>query len=402
MESKLQSYAADVRHLIDYAAKAAGLNDPVAFDLDDYERPLLKASRRGVFLPVDGAFIRDWDRDYRQTWPGINFGLRVYHFGDIPYVRITVSYALDTSGCGYDFYACSRSDYQRLFRSAIKCKRAAKPVKAPPVMPATVERALWQNTIAFLEPPNLALLKRFGGKAKRGLLLTGPPGNAKTSSCRWIYDECVRRNWDYKLVSADDYQAARRDDNPAEAVRKLFRVSRPGVVFFDDLDVALRDRNTVKETDDQSVFLTALDGIEGVSAVVYVFTTNCAIDLIDPAFRRPGRIDLTLHFPKPDAALREQMVGRWDEEIRTTVGINRVVSDSAGMSFAELEELKNLLILRYLDTKTWDWAWARREFTTHRDGLSTDRARRQVGFGAVIENVSVANGVCAQVCVAGL
>jgi SpoVK/Ycf46/Vps4 family AAA+-type ATPase len=68
----------------------------------------------------------------------------------------------------------------------------------------------------------------------------------------------------------------------------LFRVSRPGVVFFDDLDVALRDRNTVKETDDQSVFLTALDGIEGVDAVVYVFTTNCAIELIDPAFRRPA------------------------------------------------------------------------------------------------------------------
>ena len=63
------------------------------------------------------------------------------------------------------------------------------------------------------------------------------------------------------------------------------------------MDVALRDRDTVKETDDQAVFLAALDGIEVNEGVVYVFTTNCPLDLIDPAFKRPGRIDLVLHFP---------------------------------------------------------------------------------------------------------
>ena len=68
----------------------------------------------------------------------------------------------------------------------------------------------------------------------------------------------------------------------------LFSVNRRGIIFFDDMDVALRDRNTVRETDDQAVFLSALDGIEVNEGVVYVFTTNCSLDLIDPAFKRPG------------------------------------------------------------------------------------------------------------------
>jgi len=33
--------------------------------------------------------------------------------------------------------------------------------------------------------------------------------------------------------------------------------------------------------------------------IVFVFTTNCALDLIDRAFKRPGRIDLVLHFKAP-------------------------------------------------------------------------------------------------------
>src|SRR5207248_2657309 len=59
--------------------------------------------------------------------------------------------------------------------------------------------------------------------------------------------------------------------------------------FFDDMDIALRDRETVQETEDQAVFLSALDGLKVHEGVVFVFTTNCALELIDPAFKRPGR-----------------------------------------------------------------------------------------------------------------
>ena len=99
---------------------------------------------------------------------------------------------------------------------------------------------------------------------------------------------------------------ARASDN----IEDLFSVDRRGIVFFDDMDIALRDRETVHETEDQAVFLSALDGITVNEGVVFVFTTNCSLNLIDRAFKRPGRIDLVLHFENPTPELRRELVMR--------------------------------------------------------------------------------------------
>jgi ATP-dependent 26S proteasome regulatory subunit len=171
------------------------------------------------------------------------------------------------------------------------------------------------------------------------------------------------------------------------AVKDLFAVHRRGVIFFDDMDVALRDRNTVKETDDQAVFLSALDGIAVNEGVAYVFTTNCSLGLIDPAFKRPGRIDLVMHFDLPDAALRRELIGRWHPEVRAGIDADAAVGQTDGFSFAEVEEVKNLLILRHLDAGGWDWGWAMNQFRENRAELAV--RDRNVGFAA-----PSANGHC--------
>src|SRR5258708_40243130 len=102
------------------------------------------------------------------------------------------------------------------------------------------------------------------------------------------------------------------------------------------MDVALRDRNTVRETDDQAVFLSALDGIAGNEGVVFVFTTNCSLDLIDPAFKRPGRLDLVLHFKPPDPELRRRLVDGWHADIRDHLDVDEVIATTEGYSFAEV------------------------------------------------------------------
>src|SRR5439155_4575305 len=124
------------------------------------------------------------------------------------------------------------------------------------------------------------------------------------------------------------------------SIKELFSVERRGIVFFDDMDLALRDRETVHETEDQAVFLSALDGIQVNEGVVFVFTSNCAPELIDRAFKRPGRLDLVLHFNAPEAAMRQQLVERWHGDIRANVDVETMVSTTDGSSFAEIEELK--------------------------------------------------------------
>jgi SpoVK/Ycf46/Vps4 family AAA+-type ATPase len=184
------------------------------------------------------------------------------------------------------------------------------------------------------------------------------------------------------MVTPDAYRAARNSCNPVATVRQLFTVARRGVIFFDDMDIALRDRNTVKETDDQAVFLSALDGIEVNEGVVYVFTTNCDLDLIDPAFKRPGRIDLVLRFQKPESSLRRELVERWHADVRGNIDLAAAVNDTHGLSFAEIEELKNLLILRHLEVGEWEWEWAMQQFHQNRSELETETHRR-VGFGVL-------------------
>src|SRR5947209_1506005 len=371
----LADFTTDHRYLLQRVAGAAGFADPVAIDLDEFAEPLLKRARRGPILPVDGVLVRDWDPDDRKTSPGVQLGLRLYEVEGVRFAQVAF-YHDDRSCWGFHFTAVDKADYRRLYRIALRCRRDGEPAAAPPVLPAAQREALWQNTIHYLDRANLRRIKAYGGRAKRGVLLMGPPGNGKTSACRWIWEECRRRRWEWRLVTPDAYRQARQDDT----IKELFSVDRRGIVFFDDMDLALRDRDTVHETEDQAVFLSALDGIHVNEGVVFVFTSNCAPELIDRAFKRPGRLDLVLHFKAPDATLRRRLIERWHADIRTHLDLETMVASTDGYSFAEIEELKNLLIMHYMDKGTWSWSWALEQFDVNREELG-NRRRRRVGFG---------------------
>jgi hypothetical protein len=374
-------YAADHRFLVDAAAKAAGLTDPVAFNPRGYLYPLVGAAVRGPLVPLDGALVRQWQTGARKYWPTTAFGIRLYTTDGVRFARCVANIHGDYIEEAYDLFVVSRADYLRLFRIALRASREDVPEDLPPVLPRGQMDTLRQNSLGYLDRTNLRRIKELGGRAKRGLLLTGPPGNGKTSACRWLWQECVRLRYEYKMVTPDAYRAARGSSNPVQAVKELFTVDRRGLVFFDDMDIALRDRNTVHESDDQAVFLSALDGIEVNEGVAYVFTTNCSLDLIDPAFKRPGRIDLVLHFHAPDASLRRALIDRWHADVRAGIDVDAAVRETAGYSFAEVEELKNLLILNFIEGNGWDWAWATQQFALNRQELANRAASRHVGFG---------------------
>jgi cell division protease FtsH len=382
MSHCLQQYAADHRYLLQMAARQCGFSEPVAIDPGEFRLPLLRAARRGEILPCDGVLVRDWDPNNRRSQPGVRLGLRAYSIEGIVFACVEFAFESWDNDAGLSFVAVDRKDYSRLYRLAVRCRRDAEPACPPPVLPPEQADLLWINTIAYLDPSNLERIKRLGGRARRGILLTGAPGNGKTMACRWIWEECRRRRWQWKLVTPAAYSQARASCDAVEQVRELFTVERRGVVFFDDMDQALRDRETVKETDDQAVFLTALDGIPVSEGVVFIFTTNCGLDLIDRAFKRPGRFDLVLHFKFPDSSLRHQLVDRWHEDIRAHLNLDTVVASTDGFSFAEIEELKNLLVMHFLDTGKWNWNWALEQFDINRSELRQSE-QRQAGFHAI-------------------
>jgi cell division protease FtsH len=123
-----------------------------------------------------------------------------------------------------------------------------------------------------------------------------------------------------------------------------------------------------------------MDGITVHEGVVFVFTTNCSLDLIDRAFKRPGRLDVVLNFEPPAAELRQLLMERWHADIRASLDLEEFLDSTEGYSFAEIEELKNLLVMHFMDTNAWDWEWALRQFAINRRELS-QRPSRHVGFG---------------------
>jgi hypothetical protein len=387
MDSSLQRYAADHRYLLDLLRREAGFADPVAVDLDEFYTPLLKAAKRGPLRPVDGVLVRDWDPDSRRTGPGIQVGLRLYELAGVRFARLRFHFNDRLNGWGLDFVAVDRKDYSRLYKAALRCRRDDEPPSPPPVLPQEQLDLLWKNTIGYLEGPNLERIRGYGGRARRGVLLTGAPGNGKTMACRWIWEACRRRRWEYRLVTPDSYRSARSHDS----IEDLFTVQRRGIIFFDDMDLALRDREKIHETEDQAVFLSAMDGIAVNEGVVFVFTTNCSLDLIDRAFKRPGRLDVVLHFKAPDAALRRRLIERWHADIRANLDVDSAVASTDGYSFAEIEELKNLLVMHYMETQSWNWGWALKQFDINRHELST-RPRRGVGFGAAAAGRGLGRG----------
>ncbi len=125
-----------------------------------------------------------------------------------------------------------------------------------------------------------------------------------------------------------------------------------------------------------------------------MIASNLAPESLDPAMRRPGRIDVILRFPKPDAALRRRMIReRWHPDLQAGVDPETVVAQSEGWSFAELEEARKLLVMRRLDTARWDWPWVRD--TLGRAAQS--KHARPIGFVPNLNGFHSTPAVCAEI-----
>ena len=377
----LKQISEEHRYLIKLASKEAGITSPVVVLVDDeshfgLSNNIFKKATKGKMIPIKGVLIRNIDVSKSQ-FNKLSYGIRLYKIQDICFARVLFQcygrFKWDVS-----FVVIDKKHYLkfcRIIRSTYGNDRTIK----EPILSESHREILWHNTIQFLERSSLPQIRKYGGCAHRGILLTGSPGNGKTLTCRWLWNECRRRGWQWQMITPDNLREIRACQQMDSLLDNIHR----GIIFFDDMDLAMRNRETVRETEDQLMFLTALDGIKSKKELVFIFTTNCSLDLIDPAFKRPGRIDLSLEFEPPDAGLRRQLIQGWQGDIITQLDVEKVVRATSGLSFAEIEELKNLLIMHYIDKNVWDFDWAIRQFKVNRADLA-QRRNRQPGFKTLV------------------
>ena len=138
----------------------------------------------------------------------------------------------------------------------------------------------------------------------RGVLLSGPPGVGKTRFARALASEAEAAFYpsSFGALCQNGASGSMVEKN----LKKLFDEARrnaPSVVFLDEMDsVPTResaiDHNTSYFTAVNNAFLEALDGSEPRNGVLVIAASNHP-DRIDPAMRRPGRLDRHIAIPLP-------------------------------------------------------------------------------------------------------
>lgn len=199
--------------------------------------------------------------------------------------------------------------------------------------------------VEFLKDPTR--FEKVGAKRPAGALLSGEPGTGKTLLARAVAGEA---GVPFFAVAGSDFIETFVGVG-AKRVRDLFdkaKASGPSILFIDEIDAVGKARGSgpshggADERENTLVsLLNEMDGFEG-SNVVVLAATNRA-DVLDPALKRPGRLDREIPVPLPDRRGREQILrvhGR-SRPLATDVDFVAVARRTTGMSGAELEQLVN-------------------------------------------------------------
>lgn len=276
--------------------------------------------------------------------------------------------------CDVHYMIVPKKDIFKLRRNYMRLNKKCSEITHPPVLAEGLLDELVKNTVGFLTMGNE--IEKYGVTIKRGIILDGSPGNGKTMACKYIQKLCSQKGIKWGIVDSADIDDAYEHKEMAS----LF--SRYTVTFLDDIDVAYLDRS--KGAGKMAcTLLTAMDGMVESGHVVRIFTTNEAVEDLDPAFLRPGRIDHCITFVKPTEDLRKRLVDTiWPEEIRKSIDVEHLVNKTEGYSFAEVEAIRTILVTeKLLGSGNWDLDKAFKEFERHRADKK-GRKKKGVGFGS--------------------
>ncbi|SCL51924.1 ATPase family associated with various cellular activities (AAA) [Micromonospora citrea] len=197
--------------------------------------------------------------------------------------------------------------------------------------------------LAFLGPlRNPELRKMYGKSLRGGLMLYGPPGCGKTFLARAVAGEMGAKFISLSIVDVLDMWMGNSERN----LHELFQAARrnaPCVLFLDEVDALGHKRSQVSSSSMRTLgnqLLAELDGMEGSNEGVFVLAaTNTPWD-VDPALRRPGRLDRVVLVLPPDAEARASILEYHLRE-RPIAGIDlrKIVAATEDYSGADLAHL---------------------------------------------------------------
>lgn len=177
-----------------------------------------------------------------------------------------------------------------------------------------------------------------GRHLKRGILLHGPPGTGKTLTINYLLH--ATRGRTTVLLSGGGLAH----------LGSAFTIARdlaPATVVLEDVDLVAAERFSRGGGGLLFELLNQMEGLEEDVDLLTVLSTNRP-DVIEPALAaRPGRVDLALEAPLPDASCRERLLRLYAREIvLDEAAMDDLVTLTEGVTGAFIKELMRQATLR--------------------------------------------------------
>ncbi|CAM8912852.1 unnamed protein product [Rhodiola kirilowii] len=196
---------------------------------------------------------------------------------------------------------------------------------------------------------NRAKARNLGFQWKHGLLLYGPPGTGKTSLVRAFVRESgahltvLNPHSVYQAVAGESEKVLREAFAKAASYAKL---GKPSVIFIDEIDALCPRRDVRKEQSTlvSTQLLMLMDSYapsaKSVPKVVVIGSTN-RLDAIDPALRRPGRLDKEVEVSPPTEEERFKILSLYAKKVPLDplVDLRAIAASCNGYVGADLESL---------------------------------------------------------------
>ncbi|ORX99542.1 P-loop containing nucleoside triphosphate hydrolase protein [Clohesyomyces aquaticus] len=196
-----------------------------------------------------------------------------------------------------------------------------------------------------IQYPNLDT--KFGGpQSRKGVLLYGPPGCAKTLIAQAVATES---NQNFLAVKGSELIKMYIGESE-RAIRDVFRRARaakPCIIFFDEIDSIGKSREKSQDSGLNVVatLLNEMDGIEALKEVFIIGATNRP-DILDSALIRTGRFDAHIHIGLPNREARRQIfqINTRKRPLAGDVDLDVLASGTEGSSGADIKGLCSVAV----------------------------------------------------------
>lgn len=201
------------------------------------------------------------------------------------------------------------------------------------LMPEQSRNAL--RDLAF-KMEHIYSLDQIGARLPPGVIFIGPPGTGKTQAAMAL---AKASDWAFLKITGAEIIGK------PQAWEALYREAcdiRPAIVFLDEADGILRDRQYSNYGMLTEKILTTMDGAGGrVRDVLFVAATNY-VDRIDAAAVRGGRFEEKIVFDVPDAESMASYVNKAVAKLRDTWEVQEdvltlLIDKVTGLSVADAD-----------------------------------------------------------------